>query len=258
MLIDSHCHLNLLELKSDTENIDTVVARAHQNDVEYSLNVSVSIKDFPEVLSTAEKYADVGASVGLHPNAQEEEVDAETLVKLGTHPKVIAIGETGLDYFRSTGDVEWQRTRFRAHIQAAKQLSKPIIVHTRAAKEDTLKILKEEDALDVSGIMHCFTEDWETAKKCLDLGFYISFSGIVTFKNATIIQEVAHKVPLERMLIETDSPYLAPIPERGKPNEPSYIKYTAEFLANLRGLNYADFAAMTNENFYRLFKGVKK
>lgn len=250
-LVDSHCHLDMLE--ENGNDLSQLLLRAKEQDVKYLLNVCVSLADFPRVLAIAEQHDFISASLGVHPNEQEN-VSYETLIDLGKHPKVIAIGETGLDYFRSTGDLTWQRDRFREHIHAAKTLQKPLIVHTREAQDDTMQILKEEHAQDASGVMHCFTENWEVAKKALDLGFYISFSGIVTFKNATTIQEVASKLPLESMLIETDSPYLAPIPHRGKPNEPAYIRHTAEFIAALRGISLAELAEKTTDNFFTLFK----
>lgn len=254
-LVDSHAHLHLLD---SAMNTDEVVKRAADNDVRYLLNVSVAISDFPRLTQLAERYPNVGISVGLHPNDQDETVDEQTLLALGRHAKVVAIGETGLDYFRSEGEVEWQRERFRTHIRSAKQLAKPIIVHTRAAKEDTIRIMREEQAGSVGGVMHCFTEDWEMAKQALDLGFYISFSGIVTFKNATVIQEVARRMPLDRMLIETDCPYLAPEPMRGKPNEPAYVRYTAEYLAAMHHLSLPEFAEKTTDNFFTLFKEATK
>jgi TatD DNase family protein len=257
-LVDSHCHLGLLDVAANGDTVASVVQRARDNGVGYFLNVAVSVKEFPSLLSTSLLYDDVSTSVGLHPNDQDEEVTADELIHLANHPKVIAIGETGLDYFRSTGDLMWQRDRFRAHVLAAKKVHKPLIVHTRDAKEDTLIIMREENAGEVSGVMHCFTEDWMTAKAALDLGFYISFSGIVTFKNASTIQEVAKKMPLDRMLIETDSPYLAPSPHRGKANEPAYVRHTAEFIATLRGMDFTDFAVHTTDNFFRLFTGAKR
>lgn len=262
-LVDSHCHLDMLDLTPFDADLNKALDQANELGVKHILNVCVTLKEFPIVLKIAEKYSYVTASVGLHPNEQIEPendvgVDVETLVKLGAHPKIVAIGETGLDYFRSTGDVEWQRQRFRNHIAAAKQLNKPLIVHTRAAKEDTIRVLQEESAHQPGGVMHCFTEDWATAKKALDMNFYISFSGIVTFKSAEVIQEVAKKVPLDRMLIETDSPYLAPIPYRGKSNVPGYVRYTAEYLANLRNMPLEAFAEQTTQNFFTLFKGAER
>lgn len=249
-LVDSHCHLDML----DETPTDGVVMRARENGVRFMLNVCVNLKDFPAVLRIAETYPDVAASVGLHPNDQEEEVDEQTLVSFAKHPKVVAIGETGLDYFRSSGDLTWQHNRFRAHVRAAKATHKPLIIHTRDAKEDTLRIMKQENAAEAGGVMHCFTESWETAQQALDMGFYISLSGIVTFKNAAAVQAVAKQVPLDRLLVETDSPYLAPNPYRGKPNEPAYVRYTAEFIAGLRGISLEALAVQTTDNFFTLFK----
>jgi TatD DNase family protein len=254
-LVDSHCHLHLLHPEQE---IAAVLKRAEECGIKYILNVSVSLTEFSKMIKLVEVYPNVGVSVGLHPNEQSELADATTLIELADHPKVIAIGETGLDYFRSTGDLDWQRDRFRLHIEVAKQLKLPLIVHTREAKEDTIRVLQEEKAHEVGGVMHCFTEDWETAKKALDMGFYISFSGVVTFKNAITIQEVAKKIPLDRILIETDAPYLAPHPLRGKPNEPAYLRYTAEYLANLCGKTFPDFAEQTTHNFFTLFQGATR
>lgn len=255
-LVDSHCHLDMLDLTPDAGDLNKVIARAQEAGVHHMLNVSVCLKDFPTVLKTAEAYPFVSASIGVHPNNQDESIDLDTLLELGKHKKVIAIGETGLDYYRSTGDLEWQRDRFRIHINAAKKLKKPLIIHTRDAKDDTIRIMQEEEASMVQGVMHCFTEDWSIAKKALDMNFYISFSGIVTFKNATVIQEVARQVPLDRILIETDSPYLAPNPYRGKSNEPSYVRHTAEYIANMRNISMDAFAEQTTENFFTLFTGA--
>lgn len=254
-LVDSHCHLDMLDLTPDNGDISRPIERARAKGVKHFLNVSVTLAEFPQVLRIAEQFPDVSASVGLHPN-DEGEVDVATLVKLGSHPKVIAVGETGLDYYRSTGDTTWQRERFITHIQAAKKLGKPLIIHTRMAREDTLRIMRAENVADCGGVMHCFSEDWETAQAALDLGFYISISGIVTFKNALTTQEVARQVPLDRLLVETDAPYLAPLPYRGKPNEPAYVAETAAFIANLRGISLEELARKTTENFFRLFKGA--
>lgn len=257
-LVDTHCHLDLLDLTKDDNNLDKVIVRAQENGVHHILNVCITIKDFPAVLKTAERYSFVSASVGLHPNERSEETDTDSLVKLGQHKKVIAIGETGLDYFRSTGDLTWQQERFRAHIRAAQTLEKPLIIHTRQAKDDTIRIMREEKVNTIAGIMHCFTEDWAIAKQALDLNFYISFSGVVTFKNAPVIQEVAKLVPLDRMLVETDAPYLAPNPHRGKSNEPAYVRHTAEFIAGLRNITVEQVAEATTQNFFKLFKGVER
>ncbi len=256
-LVDSHCHFNLLDLPAN-DSIDQVVTRARANGVHAFLNVCVKISDFPAVLATAKAYPFVSCSLGLHPNEQDEAVTGDTLLQLGQEHKVVAIGETGLDYYRSEGDVNWQRERFVTHIEAAKQLKKPLIIHTRQAKHDTIALLREHQAQQVRGVMHCFTEEWETAKAALDLDFYISISGMVTFKNATVIQDVAKRVPLDRLLIETDSPYLAPIPMRGKPNEPAYVRYTGEFIANLRQTTPETLAEQTTHNFFDLFKGAVK
>lgn len=255
-LVDSHCHLDLLGLTPETGDAHGILSRAKAANVHYLLNVCVAISRFPQVLQMAEAYANVGASVGLHPNDQREDVDTETLIKLAAHPKVVAIGETGLDYFRSTGDLEWQHERFRAHIRAAKHVKKPLIIHTREAKADTLRLMQEEGARDIGGVMHCFTEDQAMAEAALEMNFYISFSGIVTFKNATALQAVAQWVPLDRLLIETDSPYLAPHPYRGKPNEPAYVRYTAEYIAALRSISLEEFAEATTHHFFTLFPGA--
>jgi TatD DNase family protein len=257
LLVDSHCHLDQLDLTNYEHNLAHALSAAKEQGVGYILNVCITLDDFPKVLQIAHSYPNIGASVGLHPN-EKGETNAEQLVKLGQANKVIAIGETGLDYYRSEGDLAWQKKRFREHIRAAKTLCKPLIIHTRQAKADTIQIMQEEGANEVGGVMHCFTEDWAMAELALDLGFYISFSGIVTFANAKSIQEVAQRVPLERMLIETDAPYLAPIPHRGKSNEPAYVRYTAEYLAKLRAIPLEQFAEQTTENFFTLFKNAER
>lgn len=219
------------------------------------LCVSVALSSFPLVRTYACDCAGVFASVGVHPNENTEpEPQPEELIALSQDPKVIAIGETGLDYFRSGGELKWQRERFRRHIAAAKATDKPLIVHCREAAKDTIQILTEEGADEVGGVMHCFVEDWETAKQAMDLNFYVSFSGIVTFKNALAVKEVATKLPLDRMLVETDSPYLAPVPYRGKVNQPAYVRFVAEHIAELRGTTLAAIAEATTENFFTLFK----
>jgi TatD DNase family protein len=252
MLVDSHCHLNFPEL---SENIQSVRQLMHDEKIGHALCVSVTLDKFPEVLSLAEQYENFYASVGVHPdyeNIQEPTIDE--LVRLANHPKVVAIGETGLDYFRLKGDLEWQRERFRTHIRAAIIAEKPLIIHTRNAVEDTLRIMREEKIEKVGGVLHCFTESLEMALAAIEMGFYISFSGIVTFKNALDIKEVAKKIPLDRMLIETDSPYLAPVPFRGKTNQPAYVKYIGEEIANLRGIRFEEVAEATTANFFKLFK----
>jgi TatD DNase family protein len=252
MLVDSHCHLDFPEL---ADNLEAILARMRQNHVGHALCVSVNLEDFPRVLALAEGHEHLFASVGVHPDYPNvKEPTKELLTLLARHPKIVAVGETGLDYYRLHGDLEWQRERFRTHIRAAIECGKPLIVHTRAAAEDTIRLMREEGAGRVGGVMHCFTESWEVAQAALDMGFYISFSGIVTFKNAKALKEVAIRVPLERMLIETDSPYLAPVPFRGKVNDPSLVKFVAESIAGLRGCDFADVANQTTENFCRLFK----
>ena len=252
MLVDSHCHLNFPELAS---NLPELFANMEKNGVGLALCVSVNLKDFHEVISLAETYPHLYASVGVHPDYEdEEEPTVEKLVELANHPKVIAIGESGLDYFRLKGDLEWQRARFRNHIRAAKLCGKPLIIHTREAAADTLRIMEEEGAASVGGVMHCFTESLEVAERAIALGFYISFSGIVTFKNAIQVKEVAEKIPLDRVLVETDSPYLAPTPFRGKTNQPAYVKHVAEEVARLRGISEEELSESTTSNFMRLFK----
>ena len=252
MLVDSHCHLNFPELLKDLPAIKLAM-QDHQ--VGHALCISVTLDDFPQVLALAETNANFFASVGVHPDYENiTEPSVEVLVRLANHPKVIAIGETGLDYFRLTGDLEWQRQRFRRHIKAAIASDRPLVIHTRNAAEDTLRIMQEECADKVGGVMHCFTESLAVAERAMDMGFYISFSGIVTFKNATAIKEVAKSIPLNKMLIETDSPYLAPMPHRGKTNQPSYVRFVATELADLRGDNLANIANATTENFFTLFK----
>jgi TatD DNase family protein len=252
MLVDSHCHLNFPELLA---NLPAIKQSMQDNEVGHALCISVTLPDFPQVLALAENNDNFYASVGVHPDYENiEEPSVEGLLALANHPKVVAIGETGLDYFRLTGDLEWQRTRFRTHIRAAIACGKPLVIHTRSAAEDTLRIMREENAQLVGGVMHCFTENLDVAMQAIALGFYISFSGIVTFKNAQSIKDVAKQVPLNRMLVETDSPYLAPIPYRGKTNQPSYVKHVAEEIAQLRGISFEEISAATTANFFRLFK----
>lgn len=254
MLVDSHCHLNFPELAGDLER---VLTHMRDNQVTHALCVSVTLEDFPAVLELAERYTQIYASVGIHPDSQGvQEAEPADLVRLARHPRVIAIGETGLDYHRLKGDLEWQRERFRRHIRAAVSCAKPLIIHTRDAAADTIRIMREEGANRAGGVMHCFTESWETAAAALDLGFHISFSGIVTFKNAQALKEVARQVPMERMLIETDCPYLAPVPHRGKLNQPGFVRHVAEEIARLRGLTLEGVAAQTSSNFFSLFKVI--
>ena len=254
-LVDSHCHVDFDPLGSD---LPSVLERARANGVSHLLCVSVTLEKFPGVLALAKEHPPIFASVGVHPNERGgREPTADELISLAREPKIVAIGESGLDYYRSGGDLGWQQDRFRNHLRAAKGVRKPLIVHTRDAAADTIRIMKEEDAQSIGGVMHCFTESWETARAALDQNFYISFSGIVTFRNAERLREVARQVPGDRLLVETDAPYLAPVPFRGKPNEPSYVRYVAECLATTRGEPLESIAAQTTENFFRLFQCVR-
>ncbi len=225
------------------------------NGVTHALCVSVNLESFPEVLAIAERFPNIFASTGVHPDDRSgEEPDIERLIGLAGHPKVVAIGETGLDYYRVEGDTEWQRQRFRTHIRAARETGKPLIIHTRASADDTLRVMREEKAAEIGGVMHCFTETADVARQAMDMNFMISFSGIVTFKSAIALKDVARDVPLESMLIETDSPYLAPVPYRGKTNQPAYVRFVAEEIARLKGRSIESVAEATTANFFRLFK----
>ncbi len=253
-LIDSHCHLNFDGL---TNRLPEVLANMAANEVKQALAISVSRDSFEEVLAIAEAHPHIYASVGVHPDREDAaEFSVAEITAHAAHPKVVGIGETGLDYHWCKGDLGWQRQRFADHIEAANQSRLPLIVHTRDAANDTMTMLKTHQAH--AGVIHCFTENVRVAKMALDLGFYISFSGIVTFKNAPEIQEAAQYVPLDRILVETDAPFLAPVPKRGKPNEPAYVRHTAEFVAKLRGDTLENIAAATTENFYTLFSKVPR
>ena len=253
-LVDSHCHLPLIA--DDKRSVADIVNHALDNGIEEMLCVGVQFETIQDVLLAATEHQNVYCSVGVHPNSEQDAFNPQVqdLAELASsHNKVLAIGETGLDYFRSEGNLSWQHDRFRTHIRAAREVNKPIIIHTRDAREDTLKIMREEKAHEAGGVMHCFVEDYETASAAIDMGFYISFSGIVTFKNAQDLQAVAKKIPLDRMLVETDSPWLAPVPKRGKTNEPAFVKYTAAFLAELREEELSRLAQVTTENYHQLF-----
>jgi TatD DNase family protein len=231
------------------------MAAVKNSQIEHLLAIAIDLESYPAMLSLVAGYPQISVTVGVHPNEQDgKDPTVDELIELGKLDKVIGIGETGLDYFRNEGDLTWQQQRFRNHINAAKALQKPLIVHTRDAKKDTLRILQEENAAEVGGIIHCFTEDWEFAQSALDMNFYISFSGIVTFNSAKEIKEVAKQVPADRFLIETDSPYLAPVPYRGKPNYPTYVRYVAEHIAELRGVSFDHIAQQSTSNFHTLFK----
>jgi len=251
MYIDSHCHINFPDLSGKLPEIFDLM---RQNRVSHALCISVELERFPDILALAESHPNVYASVGVHPDHEDcTEPTVEQLVALADHPRVVAIGETGLDYFRLTGDLEWQRERFRTHIRAARACRKPLVIHTRSAADDTLRIMREEQAGEASGVMHCFTESLAVAETAMEMGFYISFSGIVTFKNAVALREVAAAVPLERMLIETDSPYLAPVPHRGRTNQPGYVMHVAEEISRIKGIPAEEVGEITSQNFFRLF-----
>jgi TatD DNase family protein len=256
MLIDSHCHLDFPELNGDLAG---VLSRMSDNGVTHALTISTTLESFGAVRRVAHAHPNVWCSAGVHPDEQRDgrEVGEDELVAMASDARVVAVGETGLDYFRVEGDTEWQRERFRTHIRAARRLGKPLVIHTRNAAEDTLRIMAEEGAGEVGGVMHCFTETLDVARAAMAQEFLISFSGIVTFKNATTLKEVAREVPLDRMLVETDSPYLAPVPHRGKTNQPAFVKHVAEEVARLRGIAYEDVARATTANFFRLFQHAR-
>lgn len=255
MLIDSHCHIDMLNPAdygaSDITGLMQLFAEAG---VTRMLCVGVDWAGYEPMRALLDGYANVDFSTAVHPNDEGYDPSIEELVARGQDPRIVAIGETGLDYFRSEGELEWQRDRFRRHIRAAKTLGKPLIIHSRNAAEDTIRILGEEHAEEVGGVLHCFAEDWETAQKGMDLGFYISFSGIITFKSANQMREVAAQVPLERLLIETDSPYLAPVPYRGKPNHPGLVVHVAQQLAEIKQISFQALAEQTAQNYLRLFQ----
>ncbi len=256
MLIDSHCHLDRLDLSQYDDDLNKALDFARAKGVGHMLCVGITMDKFQDVLSIAEAHDDISCSVGIHPLYDAvAETDVDLLVEKSQHPKVVAIGETGLDYFynKTAENHVLQQMSFRKHIEAARIANKPVIVHTRDARQDTLDILREEKAEECGGVLHCFTESWEMAKAALDLGFYISFSGIVTFKNAKELREVCRKVPLDRLLIETDSPYLAPVPYRGKSNQPAYVKEVGQFVADLRQVSYEEICEITSSNFHQLF-----
>ncbi len=251
MYVDSHCHLDFPELVAELPDILARMAAAR---VTHALCIAVTMDAWPQVHALALGHPNLHATVGVHPDYQDTPVpDCDALADLATRPKVVAIGETGLDYYRLSGDLDWQRTRFRTHVRAACAVGKPLVIHTRAAAADTLRLMREERADQVGGVMHCFTESWEVASAALDLGFHISISGIVTFKNAATVKDVARRVPLERLLIETDAPYLAPVPHRGKRNEPSFVPHVAAEIARLREIDVEEIAVATTRNFHDLF-----
>jgi len=254
MLIDSHCHLDMLDLAKHDGDLESAIIAARAAGVGHILNICVTLENFPRVLEIAKTYEGVSCTVGLHPSEQHcHEPSVDDLIELAQHPKVIGIGESGLDYFHCSGDLTWQQERFRRHIQAAKQINKPLVIHSRESSDDMYRILCDEKVNEIGGVLHCFTDSYEAAQKFVDLGFYIGITGIVTFKKALQVQEVAQKIPLERLLVETDAPYLAPEPYRGKPNEPAYVRYVAEHIAKLRNISYDELALQTTKNFWELF-----
>lgn len=254
MLVDSHCHLDRLDLAAHGGSLDAALDAARARGVGHFLCIGVSADNAAQVKALAERYADVDCSVGIHPLdlAPGETPALDWLLAELNHPNVVAIGETGLDYHYEPEAAELQQASFRLHLDAARAIGKPVVIHTRAARQDTLQLLREA-ALPQAGVLHCFTEDWEMARAALDLGYYISLSGIVTFRNADALRDVARQVPADRLLVETDSPYLAPIPHRGKPNLPEYVRDVAEFIALVRGERYEQLAEQTTANFRRLF-----
>jgi TatD DNase family protein len=257
LFIDSHCHLDRLELEKLGMDLPSVLKAAEQANVQHMLCVSVSLQEFSQMAALVAEYPQVSVSCGEHPLHQQESFDQTLLLQLASAPSVVAVGETGLDYFYSPDNKITQQRAFVSHIQVARELAKPLIVHTREAKADTIALLNSEKAIDCGGVLHCFTEDWDTAKAALDLGFYISFSGIMTFRNADPLREVLKKVPLERLLIETDSPYLAPVPYRGKTNQPAYVAAVAQAVADVKQISIEHLAAVTTANFRQLFRLAK-
>ncbi|KZN66579.1 DNAse [Pseudoalteromonas luteoviolacea CPMOR-1] len=253
MIVDSHCHLDRLDFGKLNIELPEVLQAARDRQVEHFLCVSVTLDQFPNMLKVIEPFNDVSASCGVHPLNQEDALNKAQLLKLAQHPRVVAIGETGLDYYYSKDTHQVQQDSFVGHIEVANELKKPLIIHTRDARKDTIDIMKANNAQDCGGVLHCFTEDWNMAKQAIDMGFYISISGIATFKNARELQDVVKKLPLDRLLIETDSPYLAPVPHRGKTNQPAYVQDVAYFVADLKGLSYKELARATTDNFYQLF-----
>lgn len=252
MFVDSHCHINFSDFAQDS---DAVVARMAAAQVTHAMCISVTYPEWPSVAALADRHANVYATAGVHPDYEDiEEPTVASLLERARHPKVQAIGETGLDYYRLQGDLEWQRDRFRTHIRAARECGKPLVIHTRSASEDTLRIMHEEKAGEAGGVMHCFTETWDVASAAMDMGFHISFSGIVSFKSASDLREVARRVPLDRMLIETDAPYLAPVPYRGKRNEPSFVPHVAAAIASVREIDAETIGLATSQNFFSLFR----
>lgn len=254
MLVDSHCHLHLLEENADT---DAALSTARAAGVGHFLNVAVDVESRDALLALSGRYPDVSTSLGVHPSGTGMDPDTDMLAALCEDARFVAVGETGLDYVYDRGDLTWQRDRFRRHIRAARALRKPIIVHTRGAPADTVRILREEKAYEVGGVIHCFTEDLDTALACIDLGFLISLSGILTFRNADALRKTAAAIPLDALLVETDCPYLAPVPHRGSENQPAWVGHVAECLAEIRGESFDTVVEVTGRNFFRGFPLAK-
>ncbi len=255
MLVDSHCHLDRLNLEPYNGDLTAAIEAAHARGIQQMLCIGISLSNIQDVIDIAQRYPRVLASVGVHPcDVQAGMADASQLLAWAEQPKVVALGETGLDYHYETESKALQQESFILHLEVGGKAGLPIVVHTRDAREDTLALIKAHGNLEHAGVLHCFTEDWDMAKRALDLNYYISISGIVTFKNAEQIRDVVRKMPLDRLLVETDSPYLAPVPYRGKSNEPKYVREVAEFIAEVRGLAFEELAQKTTENFYQLFK----
>ncbi len=254
MLIDSHCHLDRVGLEPYEGDFARFMSTTLAEGIEHLLCVSIDLESWPAMLALVAEYPQISVSVGVHPNDKERrEPTVDELLGHARNEKVVAIGETGLDYFHGVGELDWQRERFRQHIRAARGADLPLIIHTRNACSDTIRIMQEEGADEAAGVMHCFTENWSMAKQALDMGFFVSFSGIITFKNAAELREVVKQVPADRLLIETDSPYLAPVPHRGKPNQPMHVRHVAECVAELKGMTCEAVAELTAANFYRCF-----
>ncbi|MEW8507705.1 MAG: TatD family hydrolase [Candidatus Thiodiazotropha sp.] len=254
MLVDSHCHLDRVGLGPYDGDFTRFMSTTLGSGIDHLLCVSIDLESWPAMAALVADYSQVSISVGVHPNDKERrEPDVAELLRLSRSEKVVAIGETGLDYFHGEGDLDWQRERFRRHIRAAKAAAMPLIIHTRDARDDTIRIMQEEDAVEAGGVMHCFTENWSMAKRALEMGFYVSFSGIITFKNAAELREVVKQVPMDRLLVETDSPYLSPVPHRGKPNQPIHVRHVAECVAELKGMSIETIAERTTANFFRCF-----
>ena len=259
MLVDSHCHLDRINLTPYNGQLELAIAAAHERGIQQMLCIGISLENIQTVIDIAQANPGVVASVGVHPcDVKEGMASLDQLKNWASQPKVVALGETGLDYHYETESKELQHESFALHLTVGKEVGLPVVVHTREARADTLALIKAHGSLEHSGVLHCFTEDWEMAKAALDLNYYISISGIVTFKNADQIRDVVNKMPLDRLLVETDSPYLAPVPFRGKPNEPKYVREVAQYIADLRGLSLQALAEQTSENFYRLFSKAKQ